>query len=379
MKIILVDDERNNMDAFELETEGLEGIEIMGKFQSPREALEYIKNEPVDLAVLDIAMPEITGIELGQKMRQVQPDILLLYVTAYKEYAFDAFRLDAVDYLLKPFQRADIERALEKAKKLKEKKLVKDQTKNHSIRRIAICDDKKEDCAVSGRAVEKFFCSRGEKISIREYNCAEALLADLEEGYEWFDLIFMDIFMDGMTGIEASHQMREMGVTIPIIFLTISADFAIESYDVQAAGYLLKPLDENKMGSILERVLTPVVRQRIALKCRGEMRYFFVDEITWVESYKHALIIHFTDGNVLQINGKLGDMEQELNDERFLRCHQSYLVNMDYVSDVQEVFIMRDGSRVPIRVRSRKIISDAYHTYFITHTVDKLPKEEFDV
>lgn len=118
MKIMIVDDEVNNLDAFEMETEGMEGIEIVGKFQNPKEALAYAMNMPVELAVLDIEMPEINGILLGHKLRECRPDIALVYVTGYKQYAFDAFQLEACAYILKPFNRMDIEKAIVRAGKI---------------------------------------------------------------------------------------------------------------------------------------------------------------------------------------------------------------------------------------------------------------------
>lgn len=118
MKIMVVDDERNNLDAFEMETEGMRGIEIAARFQNPKEALRYAEHNAVDLAVLDVEMPGMNGILLGHKLRERRADIALIYITAYKEYAFEAFQLEAAAYILKPFNRADIERAIRRAAKL---------------------------------------------------------------------------------------------------------------------------------------------------------------------------------------------------------------------------------------------------------------------
>jgi DNA-binding LytR/AlgR family response regulator len=198
----------------------------------------------------------------------------------------------------------------------------------------------------------------------------------LEEDVSQFDLIFLDIYMNGLDGIATAHRIRKMDSTTPIVFLTISSEHAIEGYDVHASGYLLKPLNEHKLNVLLSRLLTPADRPRIAIRCIGGMRYFFIDEIVWIESDKHSLMLHLSDGTTARTNAKLSTIEESLGDSRFLRCHQSYLVNMDHVADVQEFFIMKDGSRVPIRVRSRKAITDAYHSYFVAHTVSLLPGED---
>lgn len=118
MKTIVVDDELNNIEAFEMEAEGIKEIEIVGKFQDAKEALAYAKTAQVDLAVLDVEMPEINGILLGYRLRAFRPDIALIYVTGYKQYAFDAFRLEASAYILKPYDRMDLERAIIRAARL---------------------------------------------------------------------------------------------------------------------------------------------------------------------------------------------------------------------------------------------------------------------
>jgi two-component SAPR family response regulator len=96
----------------------LKEVELVGTFQNPVEALEFASDNPVDIAVLDIEMPELNGIELGQRLKQRYPNIALVYITGYKEYAFDAFQLEASAYLTKPYFRKDIEYAISRAVKL---------------------------------------------------------------------------------------------------------------------------------------------------------------------------------------------------------------------------------------------------------------------
>lgn len=98
-----------------MEAEELKGIEIVGGFQNPRDALAYVETAPVDLAVLDVEMPEINGILLGHMLKERCPEIALVYVTGYKQYAFEAFQLEACAYILKPFNGVDIERAIARA------------------------------------------------------------------------------------------------------------------------------------------------------------------------------------------------------------------------------------------------------------------------
>lgn len=115
MKVIAVDDKQINLDIFEIETEDIEDVELVGKFQKPQDALDFAKENTVDVAVLDIEMPQMSGIELGKSLRQMYPTVSLIYITGHKKYAYDAFQVEACSYLTKPFDRKDIAKAFSRA------------------------------------------------------------------------------------------------------------------------------------------------------------------------------------------------------------------------------------------------------------------------
>ena len=150
--------------------------------------------------------------------------------------------------------------------------------------------------------------------------------------------------------------MRQIQCKVPIIFLTASPDYAIESYEVQASGYLLKSFSEEKLMKLLNRILKTDMKRRVAIKNRRQYRYPCTDDIMYIDSDKHNVTLHLSDGSEIITVDKLGEIEKRINEKRFLRCHQSYLVNMDYIKDVEDDFIMEDGTLVPIRVRGRKEI-----------------------
>jgi DNA-binding LytR/AlgR family response regulator len=150
------------------------------------------------------------------------------------------------------------------------------------------------------------------------------------------------------------------------VFLTTSPDFAIEGYEVDAAGYLLKPVREDMLKNLFDRILLPAHRPQVGLKCGREYRYIYLDDVLWVESKNHTVYIHLRDGTVMDMRSKLDEIQALMDADCMLRCHQSYLVNMSYITNVDENgFKMEDGSHVPIRVRSRRQITDTYHRWFL--------------
>lgn len=118
MKTIIVDDNKGILDGLIRYCNRICELEIVGKFIDPFSVLNYIKTNTVDLAILDIEMPEMNGVELGEKLKSINPNILIIYCTGHEDYALDAFKLHSIAYLLKPFSFEDFEQAIATAKVL---------------------------------------------------------------------------------------------------------------------------------------------------------------------------------------------------------------------------------------------------------------------
>ncbi|MEG1108011.1 MAG: LytTR family DNA-binding domain-containing protein [Oscillospiraceae bacterium] len=234
---------------------------------------------------------------------------------------------------------------------------------------IAICDDMEDDSLSLRSAILEWLDARNQAARLRTYVCGEDLLADLEDDYVKFDLIFLDIYMDGITGMETAKRLRAMEIKAPLIFLTTSPDFAVEGYRVSATGYLLKPLNKQELGELLNKLVDLPRQRQLAIKCAKGHHYFDYRELCYIESQGNYLFLHTANGEAPRIAQKLDELETLLNDCRFLRCHKSYLVNMDYIRKVDDNFILQNGSVVPIRVRSRKSITEAYYSYFLKHAI----------
>lgn len=224
------------------------------------------------------------------------------------------------------------------------------------MRKIAICDDSKLDRQLLKVVIQTYFENNEEEFKIFEYELGDNLLDDIE-----VELLFLDIIMNGM---KIARKLRDIQFKAPIIFLTAHADYAVESYEVYVAGYLLKPYDTNKLTLLLDEVLQRSVQKRIAVKVKKQHRYLEINDIMYVESDKHVLNIHLKDSRVIQTTEKLSELEKTINSKRFICCYQSYLVNMDYIKDAKTDFILSNDIRIPIRVRGRKEIIERYHKYY---------------
>ena len=115
MRVIIVDDERLALRQFEMETEDMPGVEVAGAFTNPVDALAYVQEHLVEAAFLDIAMPGMNGLALAEKLREIRPDLVVIFLTGYEQYTLDALKVKADYYLTKPYNKQDITEALERA------------------------------------------------------------------------------------------------------------------------------------------------------------------------------------------------------------------------------------------------------------------------
>lgn len=115
MRIIAVDDETRPLNLIRIMLEKIEGAELVASFSNPVDALEYVRYVQVDLAFVDVEMPEMSGIEFARALEELKHPPQVVFVTAYSQYAVDAWRTNAVDYILKPYDAEQLKRAIDRA------------------------------------------------------------------------------------------------------------------------------------------------------------------------------------------------------------------------------------------------------------------------
>ncbi|TFG84642.1 MAG: response regulator transcription factor [Spirochaetales bacterium] len=235
--------------------------------------------------------------------------------------------------------------------------------------RIAVCDDCCQDRVVARQYIEEWANQTGLACQTIEYERADNLVYDYQDGDTGFALLLLDIFIPGISGMEAARKIRLLSKSVPIVFFTTSSCYAVESYDVEASGYLVKPLDQKRFSGLLDKLLGEYALKRLVLKISGSYQYFDHKEILYIESNGRQAILHLVEGEPVCVNQKLDDLESQLDDDHFLRCHQSFLVNMDHICKVDRNFILRNGSSIQTRSRHRKDLLEHYYNYFIKRSL----------
>lgn len=234
---------------------------------------------------------------------------------------------------------------------------------------IAICDSNSDDCEQIKELLQQYFSNKSLKFDLSFYKDGNNLIDDIEEGL-WFDLIFLDTYTENptnqnKTGMEIAHRLRDLEYNGSIVFLTssTSSELAIQGYDVDATGYLLKPHNAEKLWQTVDRVLKKMNIGTYCIRYRSSIIRIPYSEILYVESSNSKCILHRIDKSTYTIYKRLDEIEIELKDKCFLRCHQSYLVNMCHVQKADKQFIMTTGDTVLIRQRELKNIKETYFKY----------------
>lgn len=224
--------------------------------------------------------------------------------------------------------------------------------------KIAVCDDVLADRQrlISLIKAEDPYCE------CSSYKSGETLLWDFENGTH-FDIFFLDIFMESMSGMEAAKRIRIDDPNALLIFVSSSDDFYRESYDLYAFNYLIKPLAEDKLTEVLRRAIQHLGRdtdQVVRFSFNNSLHTVRCSQLLYLTSDKHIVNFHLINGETLKSYGKLDDFVTQLPSEVFVRCHQSYIINLKHVTDMTTGEFMLGEVKVPV---SRKYSVQAREKY----------------
>lgn len=233
---------------------------------------------------------------------------------------------------------------------------------------IAICDDTIEELKTINSYVEENFKEIGLSFKISLFNEGQDLIEHMNLSKELYDIIFLDIYMKFSNGIDIAKKVREFDKECKIVFITSSKEHAVDSYDVGALYYILKPVNREKLDSVIRMAvenLNKENKQVIIKNKKGTYRISYKD-ILYAESNARVVNIHLKSGDIISFYSKLEEFIQSLHDERFLKCHKSFVVNMDYILKIENrsIFIINNIT-IPISSTNTSKIKEMYFNYIL--------------
>lgn len=218
---------------------------------------------------------------------------------------------------------------------------------------IAVVEDNAADFEQLRAALAELFRQRQTPCHITRYADAETFLAEYRRQY---DLLFLDIELPGMNGMDAARKLRESDPDVALVFLTNLARFAINGYEVDAADYLLKPVDAYSLALKLPKVLRRIEQSRnrsIPIVTRTGVQCLNAADLFYVEVAAHQLTFHTRQG-VYTSRGSMKEIEQMLERQHFHRCNNCYLVNLMHVSGIRDNTVQVGGETLTISRPKKK-------------------------
>ena len=197
---------------------------------------------------------------------------------------------------------------------------------------VAICDDEKYMSDMIRRSVSDFFRKKNMEITISQFSSGESLLKYEKK----IDILFLDIQMKDMDGMDTAKELRDRKFKGFLIFITVLKEMVFRSFEVQAFDYLVKPIDEKYFEKMMERLLASMKNNNEAslLVQKGyESTIIPFEDIVFCEIINRKVYLHLVSSEIIDFYDRIENLETKL-DSRFFRCHRSYLINLRHLKSI---------------------------------------------
>ena len=217
--------------------------------------------------------------------------------------------------------------------------------------KVAICDDEMTSLIINKALTEQILEEEHIEYEITTFEDMPSMIRGVLDENADFDLLLSDILAVGMNGIEAAEEIRRLGDKLPIVFISSTADYALDGYRVNALRYIQKPVQIDKLKeAILEARASSLSKANEYLSFQVADRFYKVnlDDIIYLESMGRDTHV-VTKTETICVHAKFSDMEEKVPSNRFIRCHRSYIINLSEVKDIARYrFLTKGGIEIPI-------------------------------
>lgn len=220
--------------------------------------------------------------------------------------------------------------------------------------RIAICEDEKETQDLVEDYINNILNDM--EYEIAKYSSGEELL---QSNLKDIDILLLDIQMGQLNGMDTARKIREVDNKMEIIFITSLIDYVQEGYEVRAYRYLLKSIELDELKKHILACINDIEKNKnhyILIKNKSNTYKIYSNEITYIEVQKKNMLIH-TINRDFDVRYSLEKVEKDLNLDKFVRCHKSFLVNLTYVENIKSnIAILESGEEIPVsRYRYKEV------------------------
>lgn len=239
--------------------------------------------------------------------------------------------------------------------------------------KIAVCDDAAEDIELLSKALSTYDPS----FEIFTYPSGKTLVDEFLDADSDIDLLFLDIYMPELDGIVTAKKIHTRYPELKIIFLSSSQDHFLQAYEVFAFNYILKPFDRDRLYAVLDRAVAEIGKEqgrKIFIQYKSSAHSVDCRDICYIESRDRLLLFHLADGEALQCYQKMDEIINELPEQFFIRCHQSFLVNVRHITEMGENYFRIGQVVIGISRKYLKGAKDQYYAYLFSHLDGEKPQ-----
>lgn len=228
--------------------------------------------------------------------------------------------------------------------------------------RIAICDDLQSERALLIPMLQEYLVAKGLDALISEFESGEALMAAFAPGA--FGLVFLDVYMDGMTGVETAKRLKDIDHDCAIIFTTTSREHGADAFDVEAFHYLVKPYDKEKLFAVLNKWYALLCEVKtVPLKCGRTTREVFIRDILFVEVLGRSSSVH-TTAEVIETSTPLSAIEALLPASEFCRPIRYCLAALRHIRGVgADGLTLSNGETIPVARKEQQTVKNQLAAY----------------
>lgn len=228
---------------------------------------------------------------------------------------------------------------------------------------IAVCDDIPLECADIAKQIETILKQSNTDFMIKKFFGGLELIQSRES----FDIIFLDIKMPNINGMELAKQIRNQGRQSLIIFITSASEYVFDAFDVEAFQYLLKPIQTDKLKNVLEKATKKMQIDAnidfLMISANRQIQKVFLKDILYIESIGRIAKIHCNNGT-LETYEQIGILEDKLSDKFFFRCHKCFLVNLNFVDAFNKTEVrLENGEKIMLAKRRYEDFQKAILSY----------------
>lgn len=235
---------------------------------------------------------------------------------------------------------------------------------------IALCDDQTAELDKAEKILEAYNRAHKECVfSIQRFEHAEDFLEAVREDHYEPDLLLLDIYMPGRLGIEAAKELREMGKQCAIIFLTVSREHALDAFSVDAAQYLLKPISEESLFPVLNKLMENLEEEQkkyVLFEGNGRVYRITLRDIVYCEAQRKSQCIYMSNGVSLTLRTTMTKVYEKLSEfEEFVKVGVAYVVNLEHIDSLNtQELLMDNGERIYLPRGAHKILREQYFDYY---------------